>query len=216
MAVMLIGHGGWEVRGTPAYAQVPRGSSITFYTENFKLLYVSNAAEIVSMSQMFSDAEPNDTVGEYRTCPNYSLYRLEEPIRSTLVGLTADMGTPLFVGDDVSDGVQLCTDADGTTCESGIHRCEGIFAHPAVQGQEIYWIACRHVDLAEVGGGAVGVNQAQTDLGADSGWDQSAWESDFFARDDDGRRAYWQELAQEYRDAATPRMREWAQQEGLL
>jgi hypothetical protein len=161
---MLIGHGGWDVTGEPAYAKVPRGTSLTFYTENFKLLYAGNAAEITSQSQLFQDAEAAHTVAQFMQTPNYTLYALEAELRQYFKeNLSADV-TALWVGDEVTDGVRLCTNAASQGCIDGFHDCDGILAHPDVQGQQLYWIACREVKLNEVGGALVGVNNAQNEL----------------------------------------------------
>lgn len=183
MAVMLIGHGEWNVRGAPAYAQVPRGATMHFYSENLKALGETAAIEVRTLSELFAEAEPNQTAGEYMTVPNYTLIKLEPDLLAHCKTLTADSVTPLFVGQDGwPDEVQLCTDADGTLCGGGRHNCDGLFSADWLENEECYWMACRVVDLRGArtaggpgakepasgwydGGEALGVNAAQDVLG---------------------------------------------------
>lgn len=163
MPVMLIGHGGWDVKGEPAYALMPRATSITFYTENFKLLEAGSAAEIVSLSQVFQDAEPNQTVEGFKWAPNYTLSQLEpEPLQYMKDSLHQDV-TAVFVEQDT----RLC-EGDGSRCGDGFHDCSGLLARRDVVGQQLYWVACRHVALNEAGGIFAGANQGSLGLGPDA------------------------------------------------
>jgi hypothetical protein len=160
MPVMLIGHGGWDVSGEPAYAKMPRGTSITFYTDNLKLLRQDNAAEITNLSQLFKDAQPNQTVEAFKSSPNYTLSELEPDLLAYMQGNLAVDVTPVFVTADT----RLC-EGDGTTCGDGFHDCTGLLSRPDVVGKELMWVACRHVQLNEVGGLLAGVNQGSAGVG---------------------------------------------------
>lgn len=228
MPVMLIGHGGWDVTGEPAYAKIPRGTSLTFYTENFKLLYAGNAAEITSQSQLFQDAEAAHTVAQFMQTPNYTLYALEPELRQYFKdNLSADV-TALWVGDEVTDGVRLCT-STSSGCVDGFHDCDGILAHPSVQGQELYWIACREVKLNEVGGALIGVNNAQTSLDnseptpdvvpdGTAGMTQQGvvFYNDFATMDDEARLTAWDNMNEDDHSSLrlVDEIREWATTNG--
>ena len=160
--LILNGHGGWNVKDTPAYAEVPRGTTIHFLTENFKLMMLQDidSDEVAGrILQQFRDADPNQTGTEYKTVPNYEL---------SPDGVT---GAPDWVY-TVSQATPLCTN-DGSdpavVCGSGIHRCDGIFADPDVVGAVLYWGACRYVNLNEVDDAdyyaLTGLNSRQPEVG---------------------------------------------------
>ncbi len=183
MPVMLIGHGTWDVKGEPAYAMMPRNTSITFYTENFKLLRSDNAAQITSLSQVFQAAEPSQTVEAFKTAPNYTLQKLEQQLLDMFNANLAQDVTAVFVDADT----RLCG-GDGTTCGDGFHDCTGLLARGDGAGQQLYWIACRHVGLEEVGGLLAGVNQGATGLGTSSGFQMPGLDASGLT---DGGQAYW-------------------------
>lgn len=158
--LILDGHGGWNVHEAPAYAVVPKGTTIHFYTENFKLLMQADLDDRTAADEaldQFRNTTPNQSGQEYLTVPNYTLY----PIDYT--------GTPPWFVYNVSSATPLCTDADGTLCEGGVHSCQGVFADDDVVGAVLYWGACRYVELEEVGTeeyyDETGVNQVQDEWG---------------------------------------------------
>lgn len=167
--IVLDGHGAWNLKENPAWAQVPRGTTIKFLTENFRLMMLSTASneqQALDQLQQFRDASPNQEGAAYAHVPNY-----------TLSALGAPPGVPDWVL-RVNQDTPLC-DNDGSdptvVCDSGIHRCTGLFADERVIGATLYWAACRYVDMAEEGSpeyyAETGVNQRQPIMGEDGAQD---------------------------------------------
>jgi hypothetical protein len=124
-----------------------------------------------------------------------------------MVGNLAQDVTGIFVDADT----RLC-EGDGTTCGDGFHDCSGLLAHADIAGQQLYWVACRHVQLKEVGGIFAGVNQGSLGLGPDADLvplvdsaglsqdGQTFWEQ-FEALTDDQKLQDWQNLAETDQDS---------------
>jgi len=155
---VLDGHGGWNLQTEPAYAQVPRGTTIYFYTENLKILRMDHGNCINELNELFRAAEANQENGPYSTVPNYTLSPIQNDSPPWVYQVTQD--TP-FCTNDGSD--------PQVVCESGIHRCDGLFAQDELVGATLHWSACRVVELEAVGDLAyyteTGVNQQAAELG---------------------------------------------------
>jgi hypothetical protein len=166
MPVYLAGHGGWNVVNSKyPYAKVPRGTSISFYSENNKALPTMSVAEIVSLSMNGLLGDSNGDFQQYKTCPNYTLYEdtsYKKGVWDALGCLQFPDGTPLCTGIG-SDGV-ACMDSGSPT-----HLCNGILADGRVAGNEVLWLACRVTQLAPKGGEALGVNVNQYEVGSSGG-----------------------------------------------
>jgi hypothetical protein len=162
MPVYLAGHGGWNVINSKyPYAKVPRGTTISFYSENAKGLPTMSVAEIVSLSMDGLLGDSNGDFGEYKSCPNYTLY----VDTSYKQGVWNALGCLQF-----PDGTPLCTGvgSNGVACmDSGlpVHTCNGIFADNRVAGNEVLWLACRSLQMYPMGGQAIGVNTGQSQIG---------------------------------------------------
>lgn len=139
--VMLIGHGGWDLTDPP-YAQVPRDTTIIFYAESGKTWIGANMNQSLTLSEAFQNAEPNQQGTAYQTMPNYTLSPLDTETRTFLESLDPGGYISIYVDADT----KLCTDTAGDQCESGIHRCTGLFADPRVAGNDVYWMACTVID----------------------------------------------------------------------
>ncbi len=111
---------------------MPAGTTIYFYSENGKALLDSFGGELESMSAMFDQASPSQTVGPGEPCPNYTLYPPDDL--------------------DIKDSPD---DVDQYTVGGPITLAE-LVTDPAIIGNECYWAACRVVDLNEVGGELIG------------------------------------------------------------
>jgi|HubBroStandDraft_1064217.scaffolds.fasta_scaffold80060_1 hypothetical protein len=162
--IVLNGHGGWTPQDNPAFAQVPKGTTIKFLTGNFKLMLgtvIENEDEALDSLQQFRDADPSQVGTEFKSVPNYVLSE------ATVDGSQVPPWVLQVHGD-----TPLCTN-DGSdpkvACDSGIHRCAGLFADDRVIGATLYWGACRFVAMNAVGSpeyyAESGVNQRQPDLG---------------------------------------------------
>lgn len=174
MAFYLSGHGSWEVQNSEVpLAKVPRGTSIEFWTENGKCLLT--AAMLVLATEKGDTPLPaaGDLLGdangdgsEYRTVPNYTLHP-DTPEKNQVIEAVIGSGNVLFV----DKSTPLCTGkrSDGTNCidsDDPFHDCQGLFADSRVVGKQLVWLACRAIGLKDYGGGSVGVNANQYELGA--------------------------------------------------
>lgn len=185
MTIYLAGHGNWDVRNTDApWAKVPPGTTIHFYTENGRTLATASMAMIAIERGESVDfvpsgrdilSEPAGEYSEYRSAPNYTLYP-DTPDKCRLLEWVIGTGNVIFVDQETP----LCTGtgADGTACmDSPRHTCEGLFADPRVEGQEVVWLACTAYGLDPAGGQALGVNTSQP-VGSDD-WEaftNDAWQ----------------------------------------
>jgi len=142
--IFLHGHGGWKP--TDGYTEVPRNSSVTFYTHFAKLLnatmaypilgntYTNQHERVIEQYKLVPDMVlSNLTVGQRQTATNIfsggggrNLYMLpaSPPRRVTLSALMK------WFREKVSDDVML----------------------------QFHWIACQQLGLKAVGGGEFGVN----------------------------------------------------------
>jgi hypothetical protein len=143
--MILNGHGGWELAREPAWAQVPKGTTIKFLTGNLKLLQAQDITDeevALKVLEQFRNGDIDQEGTEYKYVPNYVLS--DDGVA----------GQPEWVH-KVSADTPLCT---SSACDSGIHNCDGLFADPDLVGATLYWAACRYVELDEVAGPALGVN----------------------------------------------------------
>ena len=98
---------------------------------------------------------------------------------------------------DAPDDVEQVIVSGDTTLETLLGQYSG----------EMYWAACRVVDLAAAGGKYLGVNDGQTELGgsdssgSDGAWMQQ-WIAYFLSLDEAGRIEEWDKLDSEQRDGA--------------
>lgn len=162
--IVLDGHGAWNPRDNPPYAQVPKGTTIKFLTGNFKLMLqvdIENEEAALKALQQFRDADPSQEGQAYGMVPNYVLS--ENTVDSSQVPewlLQVHGDTPLCDNDGSDPTV---------VCDSGIHRCNGLFADDRVIGATLYWGACRYVEMDKAGTpefyAESGVNQRQPELG---------------------------------------------------
>jgi hypothetical protein len=185
----LAGHGNWVVQksDTP-WARVPPGSTLYLYTDNAHTL--STAAMTMIAIERGEAAAPipaagdilGDSRGEFSASTpvaNYTLYP-DTPDKMQVVRMiigdgnviTVDAATPMCTG--TSDNGRPCVE-DAT----GRHGCNGLFALPAVQNQDIVWLACTAVGLTAVPGQSVGVNDMQVAGNSPSTWDD--WENEAWA-----------------------------------
>jgi len=138
--LFLSGHGGWKpVNG---YTQVPKGCSITFYTNFAKNLITGMEYQILAGTYHESDR----TIREYMSCPNMQLSAQDDDwtqkSRSELAK-RHDANCVLF--ESPPDGLAL---ADLFEAWVGQNL-------PAV---DFHWMACQTLQLKKVGGRAFGLN----------------------------------------------------------
>jgi hypothetical protein len=133
MKIFLCGHGGWNPGD--GYTKVPKGSTITFYNQNAKLLKGGDDYKVIQGSFW---GQADSVVREFHTCPNMRLY----PDNPAVVAYSESIkqnGTRLLWS-NAANGMLL----------------SDIFAANA--GNDFVWACCRHVKLREQGGEALGVN----------------------------------------------------------
>jgi len=131
--IFLCGHGGWTPND--GYTTVPKGSSITFYTQHAKLLKGGDDYKLIAGT---FTSPPDSVLGPYRSCPNMRLYP-DDPDVITMSESMRRPGTELFWSND-PNGMLLST----------------IFNNKP--GNAFIWACCRHVALREAGGEKVGFN----------------------------------------------------------
>lgn len=126
MKYFMTGHGGWTVKD--GYVDLPKGTSVSFYTENAKLMLSSDVYKIVDGS--FA-GEPTSVIGEYRQCQNMTLY----PDDAVYVGPT---------------DAALLRNPDAAQCRvyrvAAQKKLSDIIANE-LAGHQIIWCCCR--DLSQ-------------------------------------------------------------------
>jgi hypothetical protein len=127
MPVFLIGHGNWYP--SDGFTTVPAGTSITFYTQNAKLLHKSVALKIVDGTTTF---EPDGTHGPFRTIPNMTLsfFSDEDNQEFRDRAKKRDGGYTLFFAP-----------------KGGKVKLSELFQRSEFIGKELIWLACRSLDL---------------------------------------------------------------------
>jgi hypothetical protein len=156
--VLLDAHGQWDPSSTPAYALVPAGSKLMFFSENLKIFMASDQAR-----QAILTAEPNQTVEGSKWAQNFTVSPVDDDFFVEPDGMTRK--TP--------NGTQLlCTsDKCGVSGWHDSNVCDGVFADSDMQNANIYFVACRYVKLEEAGSpeyyAETGVNQRQVGVGYD-------------------------------------------------
>jgi len=133
MKIFLCGHGGWNP--ADGHTQVPANSSITFYTQNAKLLKGGDDYKVIQGTFW---GQPDSVVGAFHTCPNMRLYP-DDPTVISYSESVKQKGTRLL----------WSTDSNGELLSK-------IFKDNP--GNDFIWACCRHVNLRNAGGEALGVN----------------------------------------------------------
>jgi hypothetical protein len=207
MAVVLSGHGEFKTATNPPSVRVPDGAAIYFYTENMKLLRDTYGGEIESMSALFQQASPSQVIYAGQPCPNYTL--------SPPDGLD--------VQDSPDDVDHYTVSADTTLGE--------LIAGGVING-EVYWAACRAIDLKAAGGELLGVNAGQNDFGDEGGAvdtvpvDSSGqvgtadgWIAQFWTLDEAGQMQAFNDLPSGYKrlySDYSPDLATWARQHEFI
>ena len=143
MKYFLTGHGGW----TPSdgFFSLPSATTVTFYTENAKLMLASDVYKIVEGSYQ---QKPSQIIQPFNSCQNMTLYPDDdEEIPPTIAALNRN---PL--GDK----------CDGLSVGSPTKLKDIVEAYP---GCDFVWACCRDLSLKPAGNNIArdaGVNAAQT------------------------------------------------------
>jgi hypothetical protein len=158
--ILLDAHGEWDPSTVPAYAVVPKGSKLLFFSENLKLFMDSDQAR----SQL-QKAEPSQVVEGFKNAQNFSVSPVDSDDYITPAGMQRKT---------VPSDMLLCT--SNLCASAGWHNpavCKGLFSLDDYQNANIYFVACRYVKLEEAGSPAyyaeTGVNQRQTNVGYQDG-----------------------------------------------
>ena len=134
MKIFLCGHGGWKPAA--GYAKVPANSSITFYTQNAKLMKGGDDYKVIQGTFW---GVPDSIIRAFHTCPNMRLYP-DDPDVITYSESIRQPGTRLLWS-NTANGLLLSK----------------IFEENP--GNDFIWACCRHVQFKrEVGGESLGVN----------------------------------------------------------
>lgn len=179
--VVFSGHGGFETSTEPPWVTVPSGTTLYFYTDNMKALLDSNGQTVETMAAALDQASPSQVVEAGASCPNYTLYPPD--------------------GLDIQDSPD---DVEQVIVSSPVTLGELLDQY----GGEIYWAACRVVDLEEVGGSYLGANDSQYELGgsdstgSDADW-MAQWLAWFASAGEDERIDGWNQLTDEQKQGAT-------------
>jgi hypothetical protein len=143
--VFLAGHGSWNVKDN-GFCVVPKGVTVTFYTESMKNMFTTDMFAIIGgtfTGEVKQFYEPGSQV------PNYTLYpdtQNEAQCRQIIKARNdKNFGLLMTVNGQVSD----------------LKRLMSIMG----PGTSIVWCACRYTELKDVGGKSVGVNGAQGSYG---------------------------------------------------
>lgn len=178
--IVFSGHGGFETSTDPPWVTVPSGSTIYFYSDNMKALLDSHGQTVETMAAALDGATPSQVVYAGERCVNYTLYPPD--------GLDIQ---------DAPDDVEQVIVGSAETLGSLLNKYTG----------DIYWAACRVVELAAAGGKYLGINESQNELGgSDSSTDttdaMAGFLESFAALDEDTRIESWNKLTQEQKQGA--------------
>lgn len=143
--IFIHGHGTWKpVNG---FTVVPKNSSITFYTHFAKLLNATMAYPI--LRNTFT-GESERTIPAYMMVPNMTLSSLTAAQRHTAGTIfAAGAGRNLYM-------LPAAPPTKRVTLEAVMERFRKITDLDLEL--RFHWLACQHLGLKAVGGGALGVN----------------------------------------------------------
>lgn len=178
--VVFSGHGGFETSTNPPWVTVPEGTTIYFYSDNMKALLDSNGQTVETMSAALDTASPSQVVYGGQSCVNYTLYPPD--------GLDIK---------DAPDDVEQVIVSGATNLDVLLTQYSG----------DLFWAACRVVELDAAGGKYLGVNEGQqglggTDSSTDSDLAMGEWLQWFATAGEDDRLAAWNALTEEQRQGA--------------
>lgn len=155
MKYFLTGHGGW----TPGdgFFGLTAGTTVTFYTENAKLMLASDVYKIV---EGVYQQKPSQVIQPFNNCQNMTLYPDDDAeIQPTLAALSKN--------------------ADGANCDvirvTAPMKLKDIVA--AFPASDFVWACCRDLSLKPAGNNIArdaGINAAQTD-GKFINFDKNTW-----------------------------------------
>jgi hypothetical protein len=152
--VYLAGHGSWDVKSN-GFTIVPKGLSVTFYTESMKNLFTGDMFSIISGSYKGEVKQIYDSAAQV---PNYTLHpdtKNEAKCRQ-LLKARVDKAR-VHAGAAPKLGLMMPIAGQTTT----LAKLMSIMG----PGTNVVWCACRYTELADTGGKSVGVNGAQGTYG---------------------------------------------------
>jgi hypothetical protein len=151
----LTGHGGWNPGD--GYFGLPAGTTVTFYTDNAKLMLASDVYKIVEGSYK---QEPVQIIEGMKSCQNMTLYPDDESeIPPTIAALNNN---------------PLGSKCDALNVDQPTKLKDIVAAFP---GSDFVWACCRDLSLKPAGNNIArdaGVNAAQTD-GKFINFDKNTW-----------------------------------------
>lgn len=141
--IYLGGHGEWNM--SDGYVELPKGCSISFYTEFSKNMFTSDMKDIIKGKFKGS---VKSKIEQYKTCNNYTLH--PDPANCT--------ECRQILSDRNDSNLALVMFAGGRAW-----TLKEIFAWATEErlAVDFIWCACRFTGLKDAGGKAVGVNAAQ-------------------------------------------------------
>jgi hypothetical protein len=144
--IILFGHGGWTPND--GFTILPANSSITFYTQNAKLLKGGDDFKILWGT--FTGG--GEKIGPYRSCTNLRLYP-DSPSNLGRATCTKPAGVDLYFANNPAG-----------------ERLSDIFGK--LPGNDFHWACCRYLDLRKVSGPNYGVNLVE-EVDKYSRWDDA-------------------------------------------
>jgi hypothetical protein len=141
--VYLGGHGAWTIKD--GYAEVPKGCTISFYTEFSKNMFTSDMKAIIGGT---FNGSVKQKIEQYKTCPNYTL----SPDSVSY----AECRTLLLARNDANLSLVMFPSGPDWTLKSIFE-----WASKGRIAADFIWCACRFTGLKDEGGKAIGVNGAQ-------------------------------------------------------
>lgn len=146
MMIFLFGHGAWHPRD--GYISLPAATTLTFYTQNSKLLNIRDALNIADGSSTF---DPDGKWRAYSTVPNMTLSSFEENVQNFKTR-ARNRGT---------EGVDY--DIAHTNPGQSLTLAQLLATMPQLIGNDLHWIACRAHALKKTNFGRVqGMNARET------------------------------------------------------
>lgn len=143
--IFLAGHGEWEINKN-GFTRVPKGITVTFYTEFSKNMFTADMLAIIGGTY---GGQPKDVYDSGAQVPNYTLYpdTVNEPQCRQLVKQRNDPNYGIMM---------VCAGATST-----LEKLMSILS----PGTNVIWCACRYTGLKDTGGKTIGVNGAQGSFG---------------------------------------------------
>lgn len=152
--IIFSGHGSWDPKIKEPYVQVPKKSQFCFFTENMKTISDSFGGRVEKWGALLGILpEPDQIIGEFKNMPNMMLHPPFNPTLNIQKMTAEECKT--------HNAMQIILRKNAASVSlKDLFKIMNELKIPT-EDVDMYWAACRAIDLKPVGGEKFGVNDMQ-------------------------------------------------------